>query len=249
VANERLKEVDKLKSQFLSNVSHELRTPLTAIGSLADNMIDGLTGDLNDKQTRYMKGIKESTERLARLIRDLLDLSVIESGRTEMKRAKFALGGLIYEVVESLKPLAIEKNIAIDVVRTNGDLTAWADRDKITQILTNLIVNAIKFSPAGGSLRLSMGPASDPSFLEVAVSDTGPGIPSNELEKIFHEFYQISQPNREKTAGVGLGLAISKKLVEMHGGSIRIESVPGQGSTFFFTLPAWSPRQEAVLPS
>jgi signal transduction histidine kinase len=249
VANEQLTEVDRLKSQFLSNVSHELKTPLTAIGSLVDNMIDGLTGSLNDKQTRYMKGIKDSTERLARLIRDLLDLSVIERGRTEMKLAKFALGGLIYEVVESLKPLALEKDIAVDVVRTNGDLTAWADRDKIIQILTNLIINAIKFSPAGGTLRLSMGPASDLSFLEVAVSDTGPGVPESELDNIFHEFYQINQPNREKTAGVGLGLAISKKLVEMHGGSIRIESAPGQGSTFFFTLPAWPPRQDAVLSS
>lgn len=249
IANERLKELDKLKSLFLSNVSHELRTPLTAIGGLVDNMIDGLTGPLNGKQTRYMTGIKDSTERLARLIRDLLDLSVIETGRSELKPARFSLRSLIHEVVETLKPLAVEKGISVEIARTNGDATAWADRDKITQVLTNLIVNAVKFSPAGGSLKLGMAPANDGGLLEVSVSDTGPGIPPAEVERIFHEFYQISQPGREKTLGVGLGLAISKKLVEMHGGKIRVESVPGEGSTFFFTLPAWQPRTNSSLPS
>jgi signal transduction histidine kinase len=249
IANERLKEVDKMKSQFLSNVSHELKTPLTAIGSLVDNMIDGLTGPLNGKQTRYMTGVKESTERLARLISDLLDLSVIETGKTEMKPARFSLDGLIREVVENLKPLAVEKGISMDISHANGERTAWADRDKVTQVLTNLIINAVKFSPAGGSLRLGMAPASDGSFLEVSVSDTGPGIAPTEVERIFQEFYQISQPGREKTAGVGLGLAISKKLVEMHGGKIRVESVPGRGSTFFFTLPAWQPGAAASSQS
>jgi signal transduction histidine kinase len=249
IANERLKELDKLKSLFLSNVSHELRTPLTAIGGLVDNMIDGLTGPLNGKQTRYMTGIKDSTERLARLIRDLLDLSVIETGKSELKPARFSLRSLIHEVVETLKPLAVEKGISVEIARTNGDATAWADRDKITQVLTNLIVNAVKFSPAGGSLKLGMAPANGGGLLEVSVSDTGPGIPPAEVERIFHEFYQISQPGREKTLGVGLGLAISKKLVEMHGGKIRVESVPGEGSTFFFTLPAWQPRTNSSLPS
>jgi signal transduction histidine kinase len=249
IANERLKELDKVKSQFLSNVSHELKTPLTAIGSLVDNMIDGLTGPLNGKQTRYMKGIKDSAERLARLIRDLLDLSVIEAGKTEMKPARFSLASLIHEVVETLKPLAVEKGIAVEIARSNGDATAWADRDKITQVLTNLIINAVKFSPAGGSLKLSMAPTNDTGLLEVSVSDTGPGIPPAEAERIFHEFYQISQPGREKTTGVGLGLAISKKLVEMHGGKIRVESIPGKGSTFFFTLPAWQPHTDTFLPS
>jgi signal transduction histidine kinase len=249
IANERLKELDKMKSLFLSNVSHELRTPLTAIGGLVDNMIDGLTGPLNGKQTRYMTGIKDSTERLARLIRDLLDLSVIETGKSELKPARFSLRSLIHEVVETLKPLAVEKGISVEIARTNGDATAWADRDKITQVLTNLIVNAVKFSPAGGSLKLGMAPANDGGLLEVSVSDTGPGIPPAEVERIFQEFYQISQPGREKTLGVGLGLAISKKLVEMHGGKIRVESVPGEGSTFFFTLPAWQPRTNSSLPS
>jgi signal transduction histidine kinase len=249
IANERLKELDKMKSLFLSNVSHELKTPLTAIGGLVDNMIDGLTGALNGKQTRYMTGIKDSTERLARLIRDLLDLSVIEAGKSELRPARFSLSSLIHEVAETLKPLAVEKGISVEIARTNGDATAWADRDKITQVLTNLIVNAVKFSPAGGSLKLSMAPANDGGLLEVSVSDTGPGIPPTEVERIFHEFYQISQPGREKTMGVGLGLAISKKLVEMHGGKIRVESVPGEGSTFFFTLPAWQPRTNSSLPS
>ena len=138
-ANDRLKELDKLKSGFVSNVSHELRTPLTAIGSLVDNMLDGLTGPLNTKQAHYISGIKDSTERLARLIHDLLDLSVIESGRMEIKPSTFQLSSLITEVVENLRPVARDKAIELDGGAPNRDDLAWADRDKVTQVLTNLV--------------------------------------------------------------------------------------------------------------
>jgi signal transduction histidine kinase/HAMP domain-containing protein len=238
-ANERLKELDRLKSSFVSNVSHELRTPLTAIESLADNLLDGVTGPLTTKQSNYMNGIKESTERLERLINDLLDLSVIEAGKSGLKPTSFSMASLLREVTDTLKPMAEEKQISLEIASTNGHSLAWADRDKVTQVLTNLIGNAVKFTPHLGKVTMTVSRTQD-AWLQVSIADTGPGIPPQEASKIFDEFYQMSRPGREKARGVGLGLAISKKLVEMHGGKIAVDSVVGGGSNFSFTLPVQS---------
>jgi signal transduction histidine kinase len=235
-ANERLKDLDKLKSAFLSNVSHELRTPLAAVKSLIVNMLDGVTGTLNDKQVRYVTGIKESTERLTRLINDLLDLSVIEKGRTELKPAHFSLNQLVDEVAGHLRPTADEKLIHLQGPPANEAVTVWADRDKITQVLTNLIGNAVKFTSSQGQVNISLH-KNGAAWVEVSVADTGPGIAPNEVNRIFDEFYQIRRSGEKKSKGVGLGLSISKKLVEMHGGKIWVESVLGEGSTFSFTVP------------
>ena len=238
-ANERLKELDRLKSSFVSNVSHELRTPLTAIESLADNLLDGVTGPLTTKQSNYMNGIKESTERLERLINDLLDLSVIEAGKSGLKPTSFSMASLLREVTDTLKPMAEEKQISLEIASTNGHSLAWADRDKVTQVLTNLIGNAVKFTPHLGKVTMTVSRTQD-AWLQVSIADTGPGIPPQEASKIFDEFYQMSRPGGEKSKGVGLGLAISKKLVEMHGGKIAVDSVVGGGSNFSFTLPVQS---------
>jgi signal transduction histidine kinase/HAMP domain-containing protein len=247
-ANEKLKELDRLKSSFVSNVSHELRTPLTAIESLADNLLDGVTGPLTSKQSTYMIGIKESTERLERLINDLLDLSVIEAGKAALKPTSFSMMSLLREVTETLKPMAEEKQISLEFGSTNGHSLAWADRDKITQVLTNLIGNAVKFTPNLGKVSMVVNSRKD-AWLQVSITDTGPGIPPEEAGKIFDEFYQMSQPGRDKSKGVGLGLAISKKLVEMHGGKIAVESVVGRGSSFSFTIPADNPHDaDATVP-
>jgi signal transduction histidine kinase len=242
LANQRLKELDKLKSDFVSNLSHELRTPLTAVEVLIDNMLDGITGTLNDKQNRYIVGIKDSADRLARLIDDLLDLSVIEAGRLELRRGPFSLAVLIRAVTDTLRPMAEEKVIRLEAGAggMDTDLVAWADRDKITQVLTNLISNAIKFTPAGGEVNVAAQPDSA-EWLKISVTDTGPGIAAEQAEKIFDEFYQLQQPGERKAGGVGLGLAISKKLVEMHGGRIWVQSGIGNGSLFSFTLPVQSP--------
>ena len=237
-ANDRLKELDKLKSGFVSNVSHELRTPLTAIGGLVDNMLDGLTGPLNPKQSHYISGIKDSTERLARLIHDMLDLSVIESGRMELKLTRFPMAALISEIVDNLRPVSLDKDIELGGNSASGEYHVWADRDKITQVLTNLVSNAVKFTPSGGKVKIFLEPVASGYWLQVGVGDNGPGIPPEEAGRIFDEFYQISQPGQEKAKGVGLGLAICKKLIDMHGGQIRVESAPGAGSTFYFTVPA-----------
>jgi signal transduction histidine kinase len=238
VANGRLRELDQLKSHFLSNVSHELRTPLAGIGSLVENMLDGMTGELNEKQTRYIAGIKESSERLARLINDLLDLSVIESGKINLVPTTFSLPALVSEVAEALRPVATAKSVSLTAAAAAQDHLAWADRDRITQVLTNLVGNAIKFTPAGGSIELGTEEQTDSGWLGVYISDTGPGIAPEEAARIFDEFYQIRNPGKEKSKGVGLGLAISKKIVELHRGAINVTSVPGCGSKFSFTLPA-----------
>jgi signal transduction histidine kinase/HAMP domain-containing protein len=247
MANEKLKEVDRLKSSFVSNVSHELRTPLTAIEGLADNLLDGVTGPLTTKQASYMFGIRESTARLERLINDLLDLSVIEAGKTELKPTSFSMMGLLREVTDTLKPMAEQKQITVEIGSANGHSMAWADRDKVTQVLTNLIGNAVKFTPNLGKVSMLVSPTKN-AWLQVSISDTGPGIPPEEAGKIFDEFYQMSHPGREKSKGVGLGLAISKKLVEMHGGKIGVESVVGRGSSFSFTVPAYNPHGTDATP-
>jgi signal transduction histidine kinase len=244
IANEKLKELDKLKSRFLSNVSHELRTPLTAIDGLAANMLDGITGQLNDKQLEYLTDMKASADRLARLIEDLLDLSIIEAGRVELKPETLSLEGLVREIASSLRPVGEEKLIEIQVGSVDPDLTAWVDRDRIAQVLTNLIGNAMKFAPVRGQVVISAHRNSS-LWAEVSIADTGSGIPLEERGKIFDEFYQISRPGKEKSQGVGLGLAISKELVEMHGGKIWVESETGKGSTFHFTVPT-RPEMDGV---
>ena len=237
-ANEWLRDLDRLKSSFLSNVSHELRTPLTAIGGIAENLLDGMAGALNEKQVRYITGIKDSGDRLARLIDDLLDLSAIEANRIKLTPTNFTLDDLVYELAEMLKSVAEAKSVALEVRARNGHLMARADSDKITQVLTNLVINAVKFTPSGGKVALTLAPSIEGDWIQVNVTDSGPGMPATEVEKIFDEFYQISQPSHEKTAGVGLGLSICKRLVEMHGGAIWVDSSLGRGSSFHFTVPA-----------
>ena len=234
-ANEKLKELDKLKSDFLSNVFHELRTPLTAIEGLAANMLDGIIGPVNDKQIEYLADIKTSTDRLARLIENLLDLSIIAAERAEMKPSAISLLALVQEVSLGLRTIAKNKLTDLELGSLEP-LTVWADRDRIAQVLTNLIGNAIKFTPPQGRVVVSAH-MNGGAWAQVSIADTGPGIPPEEVRKIFDEFYQVTRPGKQKSQGVGLGLAISKKLVEMHGGKIWVESEIGKGSMFHFTLP------------
>jgi signal transduction histidine kinase len=242
----RLRDLDKLKSDFVSNVSHELRTPLTAVKGSVDNMLDGLTGSLNEKQTRYLTRIKSNTDRLSRLINDLLDLSRIEAGRIDIKPTAFSLETLAKEVIESLRSIAVAKLIDLEVICHKSGVTVWADRDKITQVLMNLLGNAVKFTSSHGNISVAIE-KKDNEWVQVSVADTGPGIPREEEDRIFDKFYQISQVDQRKSRGTGLGLAISKALVQMHGGKIWVESEMTRGSIFSFTLPAQQPTTLDVL--
>jgi signal transduction histidine kinase len=237
VANDRLKELDRLKSDFVSNVSHELRTPLTAIKGAVDLVLREVPGPLNEKQTHYLTRVRSNTQHLAGLINDLLDLSKIEEGKIELQTNRVSIGGLVHEVVETLRPIAAEKPIVLEMIAPEPSILVWADRDKVTQVLMNLIGNAIKFSPPQGRVMVSTI-KNGREWVRVSVNDSGPGISSEEKEKVFEKFYQVAESGMPKPKGTGLGLAISKALVELHGGKIWVDSEPNRGSTFCFTLPA-----------
>ncbi len=236
----RLKELDRMKSDFVSNVSHELRTPLTAIKGSVDNMLDGITGSLTEKQIKYLERIKSNADRLGRLITDLLDLSRIEAGKIDLKPQRLVADLVVKDVAEVLRGVAAEKLVKLDVISSRDSIPIWADRDKVVQILMNLVGNAIKFTPPRGQIKIAIE-ESDGDWVKLSVIDTGPGIPAEEAVKIFDKFYQIEHSNNPKAKGTGLGLAISKALVEMHGGRIWVESGINRGSTFSFSLPARQP--------
>ena len=246
IANERLMELDRLKSDFVSNVSHELRTPLTAIKGAVDLVLREVPGPLNERQAYYLMRLKSNTQHLTGLINDLLDLSKIEAGKIELNSTRVSLGGLVHEVVETFRPIAAEKPIALGVTAPEPSILVWADRDKLTQVLMNLIGNAIKFTPAEGRVTVATA-GNGNGWVRISVNDTGPGIAVEETEKIFDKFYQVKVNGGQKPKGTGLGLAISKTLVELHGGRIWVESKPSGGSTFYFTLPA-AVSEEAKPP-
>ena len=246
LANERLKELDRMKSDFVSHVSHELRTPLTAIKGAVDLILREVAGPLTEKQIHYLTRVRSNTQHLAGLINDLLDLAKIESGRIEIKSSHVSLGGLVHDVVEALRPVAAEKVIALEATIGEPSILVWGDRDKINQVLTNLIGNAIKFTPVQGRVTVSVSRNGGES-VQVSVSDTGPGVAPDEKEKIFAKFYQIAEVNGESSKGTGLGLAIARALVELHGGKIWVESEEGRGSTFLFTLPVSGPQSSGLL--
>ena len=239
IANERLKQLDRLKSDFVSNVSHELRTPLTAIKGSVDLLLREVPGALNEKQAHYLSRVRSNTQHLAGLINDLLDLSRIEAGKVELKATRISLGGLVHEVVETLRPVAAERSIELEATVPEVSALVWADRDKVTQVLMNLIGNAIKFTPPHGHIAV-VTTRNGSEWVKISVADTGPGIPAEEREKIFDKFYQVAAPGAQKPKGTGLGLAISRSLVELHGGKIWVESEPNHGSVFSFTLPGIS---------
>ncbi len=236
-ANDRLQELDSLKSAFVSIVSHELRTPMTSIKGLIENMIDGLTGTLNERQSFYLSRVNHNIERLTRMINDLLDLSRIEAGHMELEATAIHPDNIAREVVELLQPIAKEQSLTLITNIINPIPQIHGDRDKLIQIFTNLTNNALKFTPPTGTVIVEMSYKGDEK-IHVSVSDTGCGIDPNEHQTIFERFYR-SHADDLKNRGAGLGLAITKSLVELHGGTIGVESVVNQGSQFWFTLPIY----------
>jgi signal transduction histidine kinase len=241
IANERLQELDRLKSDFVSNVSHELRTPLTAIKGAVDLVLREVAGPLTDKQTHYLTRVRSNTQQLTGLINDVLDLSKIESGSSEVKPSRISLSSLVHEIIETLRPVAAEKIITVNAIIPEPSMFVWADPNKINEVLMNLIGNAIKFTPASGTVTVSTS-INGKKNVQISVSDTGPGVLPSERKKIFDKFYQIAEVGGAKPKGTGLGLAICKALVELHGGNIWVESEMKSGSTFKFTLPAYAPE-------
>jgi signal transduction histidine kinase len=230
----QLEEASQHKSQFLANMSHELRTPLNAILGYTELIIDNIYGETPEKMRTVLHRIESNGKHLLGLINDVLDLSKIEAGELTLSLADYSLKNVVQTVYSLVEPLALEKNIALKVDLAPDLPAGQGDERRITQVLLNLVGNAIKFTDEGEVAIKAL--SADGSF-QVAVHDTGPGISKADQAKLFQQFQQADNSITKRKGGTGLGLAISKHIVEMHGGRIWLESTPGQGSTFSFTLP------------
>ncbi|MDD5436005.1 MAG: ATP-binding protein [Candidatus Omnitrophica bacterium] len=237
-AKEAAESANKTKSAFLANMSHELRTPLNAIIGFSQLMGDGLSGPLSGKQTEYTSIILESGKHLLSLINDILDISKIEAGKMELEVGEFDLGELLKKCMVLIKEKAFDHGIKLSIDVKEGVGMVRADERKIKQVIYNLLSNAAKFTPDKGSISIEAG-RSDTRGMLVTVSDTGIGIEKKDGEKVFAAFEQIDSEYSRKYAGTGLGMPLSKKIVELHGGKMWFESEgKGKGSRFYFTLPA-----------
>jgi signal transduction histidine kinase len=230
-----LEAANRHKSEFLANVSHELRTPLNAIIGFSEVLLEHLFGELNDKQNEYVDDILSSGRHLLSLINDILDLSKIEAGHMELELAKFDLPSALDNALVLIRERASRHGVRIErlIDQQLGDFLG--DERKIKQVLVNLLSNAVKFTPEGGKIQVRAGLKN--GAVKISISDTGIGIAPEHHEAIFEEFRQVGSDYARKREGTGLGLTLTKKFVEMHGGKIWVESEPGKGSTFTFTLP------------
>jgi len=232
-AKEELERASKFKDQFLSTMSHELRTPLNAVLGFSDLLTEERYGTLNDRQRRYLNHIRNGGRHLLKLINDILDLSKIEAGRLQLAIETVRLDTSFGEAIDTLNPLASQKSQTL-VRHPAPGLSVRADSTRLKQILINLLANAVKFTPEGGKIELAARRQGE--SVRIEVRDSGPGIAPEEQKRIFEAFYRIIQ--KGKTAeGTGLGLAITQRLVELHGGTLGIESQLGVGTCFYFTLP------------
>jgi len=231
----QLEAANRHKSEFLANVSHELRTPLNAIIGFSEVLGERLFGELNEKQAEYTEDILSSGRHLLSLINDILDLSKIEAGRMDLEVTTFYLPDAIENALLLVRERASRHGIKLDRIIDDhlGDFTG--DERKVKQVLVNLLSNAVKFTPEGGKIQVRAG--LDDGSLKISVSDTGVGIAPEDHEAIFEEFRQVGSNYAQKREGTGLGLSLTRKFVEMHGGKIWVESELGKGSTFTFTLP------------
>ena len=232
-----LEKLERVRKDFVINVSHELRTPLASIQGYTETLIDGALND-PEHNMRFLGIIRHNAERLARLTEDLLTLSRIEQKRKKFEFEAHLAASLIHDAVEMVRPIAGKNQIRIVEEPAPPDAVVWCDSEAISQVLSNLMDNAIKYTPAGGEIALGARPAQD--AIEFYVRDTGIGIPEEDLPRLFERFYRVDKARSRELGGTGLGLAIVKHLVAAHSGSIRVESAPGQGSTFYFTLPVES---------
>ncbi|GAB4254782.1 MAG: hypothetical protein Kow00129_15740 [Thermoleophilia bacterium] len=243
-ANEELLHLDQLKSDFLATMSHELRTPLTSIIGYSDMLLSGMTGEMSDRQKDFVRNILNNGENLLNLINDILDLTKIEAGKLELNVEPINLQQALRGVLSTVTPKAKEKNIQLQVFLPNGLPPLGADSAKLGQILLNLLSNAIKYTPENGRVMVEARPKGE--FVEIRVVDTGVGIEEADLERIFDRFTQVDSSSTRNQGGTGLGLAITRDLIELHGGTIRVQSTPGKGSSFIFTIPQAARRSERI---
>jgi two-component system phosphate regulon sensor histidine kinase PhoR len=230
----RIKHLERTRQEFVANVSHELRTPLSLIKGFVETLLEGARNE-PEKCARFLQTIEKHTDRLTFLIEDLLTISRLESGQILMNLQRVNLHEETHRVVEDLRARALEKNVALEnAVPT--DLTARADADRLQQVLTNLVENAIKYGRSDGRVVIG-GQPRGVGRIELWVQDDGPGIPPESRERVFERFYRVDRARSREKGGTGLGLSIVKHIVQAHGGEVWLKSELGAGTTFFLTLP------------
>ncbi|MDM8541546.1 response regulator [Desulfococcaceae bacterium HSG9] len=242
-ANLRLQEAESARSRFLSSMSHELRTPLNGILGFTDLLSEQFFGPLNEKQLTYVNQIDSSGKHLLDLINDLLDMAKIDAGAVELEPSKFNIAEAIQTTTTMMKMLFKKKNITLATMIEPELPDITADLRKCKQVIINLLSNAVKFTPEDGRIEIRVTMPWN-GFLKIEVSDTGIGIEKDQTEKIFSEFHQADRVRDEQLGGTGLGLALAKRLVELHLGEINVESEVGKGSVFWFSLPLNTPQPE-----
>lgn len=231
----RFKDLDRMKSEFIATVSHELRTPLTSLSMEIDILTQGVVGSINKRQRELLAAAKDDSERLRKLVKDLLDLSKLESGKYEIKKEIIDFRTLVAEAIRPLRLPFEEKQIHLEFDVPERLPAVFADPHQLIWVVTNLLTNALRFTDSGGRVQLTAKEEKDKIL--VTVSDTGHGIPLEHQSTVFDKFVQVKSPTDTTPGSVGLGLAIAREVVEAHGGRIWLESTVGTGSTFFFSLP------------
>ncbi|MBN1894155.1 response regulator [bacterium] len=236
---------DRLKDDFIGNVSHELRTPLTSIREAVSVIQDGILGPVSEEQKKFLSMCIRNTDHLRRIVDSLLDLTKIEAGKARLNKKRTQFPDIIKSVIEVFQPISRKKGLALNLSIPKNGMEVYVDRDRITQVLNNLIGNAIKFTEKG-TIGVSVDEIN--GWAECRVSDTGEGISEEDLPKVFDKFMQFGKKTNPENKGTGLGLAISREIIQMHNGSMSVESVFNQGSTFKFRLPRYRPDLEVEDP-
>jgi two-component system phosphate regulon sensor histidine kinase PhoR len=238
-----LRRTDLIRQEFVANVSHELRTPLASLRALAETLLDGALHD-RDAGPRFLDRIITEIDRLTLLVSDLLDLSAIESGSAKLERAPVSVRDLVEDVVAKFRPVADPRGIAVRVEALDGLPPLWGDEVRLAQALANLVDNAVKYTPDGGTVTISGEDCGE--FVAISVTDTGIGIPAEHLPRIFERFYRVDRSRSRALGGTGLGLSIVKHIATSHEGRVEVRSTEGRGSSFTLLLPRAADRSERI---
>lgn len=243
----KLKELDRLKSEFVANVSHELRTPLAIIREYVSLINDGLGGPVQPKQKEFLGTIIDNADRLNKIIDDLLNISKLEAGKIKLNRQLVSVSDMVAKIAEEFQPTAKKKKLTLTNIPTDGLPPVFADADRLRQVIINLLSNAVKFTPEKGQIVISVDLDPEAKKLQLAIQDTGPGLIPEEQKIIFDRFQQVGRTYGPGAKGTGLGLSISRELMRLHGGSLWVESALGQGSKFIISLPVEPPPLVLII--